>query len=156
MAFVALPFIWLFGPGVTAPGPRSAALAVFAGVLYMSGLAFYLWALQFEGAPFYQATPLLGYALGYFVLGETLSNTQLIGGAEHPRVEVQCAAGSRDAHLRAVDGSKLPVFKIFALRDQFWPTTFWMYAGEAAVASYRSQFVGRALAPCYPSRRRTN
>src|ERR1039457_7417898 len=40
------------------------------------------------------------------------------------------------------------IFKIFALRDEFWPTTFWMYAGEAlfgaalfAIASFRKPFV---------------
>src|ERR1700681_294317 len=39
------------------------------------------------------------------------------------------------------------IFKIFALRDDFWPTTFWMFVGEAlfgaallAIASYRRQF----------------
>jgi hypothetical protein len=41
------------------------------------------------------------------------------------------------------------IFKIFAVRDQFWPTTFWMFVGEAmfgaallAMAPYRRQFVG--------------
>ncbi len=40
------------------------------------------------------------------------------------------------------------IFKIFALRDEFWPTTFWMFVGEAlfgaallGVASYRRQFI---------------
>jgi hypothetical protein len=40
------------------------------------------------------------------------------------------------------------IFKVFALRDEFWPTTFWMFAGEAlfgaallAVASYREEFI---------------
>jgi hypothetical protein len=40
------------------------------------------------------------------------------------------------------------IFKMFALRDEFWPTTFWMFVGEAlfgaallAVGSYRKQFM---------------
>jgi hypothetical protein len=40
------------------------------------------------------------------------------------------------------------IFKIFALRAEFWPTTFWMFAGEAlfgaallAIGSYRRQFL---------------
>jgi hypothetical protein len=40
------------------------------------------------------------------------------------------------------------IFKIFALRDEFWPTTFWMYADEAlfgaallTIASFRKAFV---------------
>jgi len=39
------------------------------------------------------------------------------------------------------------IFKMFALRDDFWPTTFWMFVGEAlfgaallSIASYRRQF----------------
>jgi drug/metabolite transporter (DMT)-like permease len=40
------------------------------------------------------------------------------------------------------------IFKMFALSDDFWPTTFWMFVGEAlfgaallAVRSYRRQFI---------------
>ena len=50
------------------------------------------------------------------------------------------------------------IFKAFAVKDEFWATTFWMFAGEAvfgvvflSIASYRAQFLhlvrtnGRAL-----------
>jgi hypothetical protein len=40
------------------------------------------------------------------------------------------------------------IFKMFALSDDFWPTTFWMLVGEAlfgaallAIPSYRRQFI---------------
>lgn len=164
IGLVALPFIWFFGPDVIAPGLRSAMLTAFAGVLYMGGLLFYLWALQFEEAsvvaPFYQATPLFGYGLGYFVLGEALSNTQLAGGALviSGTLLVSLNTGARASKFNgrlaalmltcalSMAVSSL-IFKVFALQDEFWPTTFWMYAGEAAfgaamlaVASYRKQF----------------
>ena len=51
----------------------------------MGAMLFYLRALQSEEAsvvaPFFQAVPLFGYALAYFVLGETLSVVQMAGGA---------------------------------------------------------------------------
>ena len=57
----------------------------FSGVLYMSGMLFYLQALQSDEAsavaPFYQAAPLFGYVLGYVVLGEELTPIQMGGGA---------------------------------------------------------------------------
>src|SRR5581483_6690950 len=41
------------------------------------------------------------------------------------------------------------IFKAFAIKDEFWVTTFWMFAGEAlfgavflAMPHYRKQFVG--------------
>ena len=51
----------------------------------MTGITFYLRALQGHEAsmvaPFFQCSPLFGYILAYFVLGETLSPRQLLGGA---------------------------------------------------------------------------
>jgi uncharacterized membrane protein len=163
-----LPFIWWFAPAVAAVGLANAALMAFSGVLYMGAMLFYLRALQSEEAsvvaPFFQAAPLFGFGLGYLVLGETLSPTQMAGGAlivggtllvslrSDPR-----AAGARGkfnlrlAALMLACALSLAVssliFKIFALRDEFWPTTFWMFAGEAlfgaallAIAPYRRQF----------------
>jgi len=137
----------------------------FSGVLYMSGMLFYLRALQSEEAsavaPFYQAAPLFGYVLGYVVLGEALTPIQMGGGAliiaGTVLVSLQfdqrkTAFNIRLAALMLACALSLAVssliFKIFALRDEFWPTTFWMYAGEAlfgaallTIASFREAFV---------------
>lgn len=159
----ALPFIWSFEPSVTALGLRGAAVMGFSGLLYMGAMLLYLRALQAEEAsvvaPFYQAAPLFGYILGYAVLGERLSDLQMLGGGL-----IVCGAGlaslqfgnqkrfnGRLAGLMLVCALALAVssliFKIFAVRGDFWPTTFWMYAGEAAfgaalllVPAYRNQF----------------
>jgi len=108
---------------------------------------FYLQALQSNEAsvvaPFYQATPIFAYVLAYVVLGEVLSRTQIIGG-------LLIVAGTALASFGLGTKSKLNVrlvilmlacalalavssviFKLFAIRDDFWPTTFWTYAGEA-------------------------
>ena len=165
IGLVALPFIWLLAPDVLGVGLKGALLTAFAGVLYMGGMLFYLRALQFEEAsavaPFYQAAPLFGYVLGYVVLGETLSPPQLVGGAlivgGTALVSLQSGTSKakfkgRLAALMLACALSLAVsaliFKLFALQDEFWPTTFWMYGGEAlfglallGVSSYRRQFL---------------
>src|SRR5882672_10705926 len=159
-----LPIIWLYRPTVIALEVKSMLLMALAGILYMGAMYFYLRALQSEEAsviaPFYQAAPLFGYALGYLVLGETLTPMQVIGGASIVGgtllVSLGPAAGGkfrvRVATLMLVCAFALAlsslIFKIFAVREQFWATTFWMFVGEAifgaallAIASFRQEFI---------------
>jgi uncharacterized membrane protein len=165
VGLITLPFIWFLVPGVADIGPAHAALMAFSGLLYMGAMLFYLRALQSEEAsvvaPFFQAAPLFGFVLGYVVLGETLSPAELTGGALIVGGTVLVSLRS-DLHKSKFNGrlaalmlacalslavSSL-IFKIFALRAEFWPTTFWMFAGEAlfgaallAIGSYRRQFL---------------
>jgi uncharacterized membrane protein len=159
-----LPFIWLYQPDVLDFDARSIALMVLSGFLYMGAMYLYLQALQSEEAsviaPFYQASPLFGYALGYLVLGETLTPMQVIGGAliigGTLLVSLGPKAGGkfrlRVAALMLVCAFALAlsslIFKIFAVREQFWATTFWMFVGEAIfgvallmVSSFRQEFI---------------
>jgi len=165
IGLLTLPFIWFFEPKVMSVSIGSAALMAFAGALYMVGMLFYLQALQSEEAsavaPFYQAAPLFGYVLAYLVLGETLSPAQMAGGAliiagtmlvsvrseSHQAVFKFRLAALMLACAFSLAVSSL-IFKIFALRDEFWPTTFWMYAGESSfgwarliIVRYRRQFI---------------
>jgi uncharacterized membrane protein len=169
IGLLALPFIWLLDPKVVSVGLANAALMALSGILYMGAMLFYLRALQSEEAsvvaPFFQAAPLFSFVLGYVVLGETLSSTQMAGGAliiggtvlvslrPDPRnTKVKARFNFRLAALMLACALSLAVssliFKIFALRDDFWPTTFWMFVGEAlfgatllAIRSYRMQFL---------------
>ena len=145
---VLMPFIWMFQPSVTSAGARNIALIVFSGILYMSALLLYLRALQAEEAsvvaPYFQAGPLFGYALAYFVLGETLTGRQLAGGVlilvgalivsvrfdQGPRIFKARLAALMLPCGYAIALSGL-IFKIFAIEVEFWTTTFWMFAGEA-------------------------
>jgi uncharacterized membrane protein len=167
IGLITLPFIGVLAPGVAAVGLANAALMGFSGILYMGAMLFYLQALQTEEAsvvaPFFQAGPLFGFVLGYAVLGETLSPAQVAGGAlivggtllvslrSQPHGTQKARFNTRLAALMLACALALAVssliFKIFALRDEFWPTTFWMFVGEAlfgaallCVASYRRQF----------------
>jgi uncharacterized membrane protein len=165
VGLLMLPFIWYFQPGVTTPTIGAIAVIAFSGILYMGAMLLYLQALQSEEAsvvaPFFQASPLFGYALGYLVLGEKLSGRQLTGGvliiagALIVSLRPGATAGAfklRLAMLMLGCGFVLSVasliFKIFAIEVEFWTTTFWVFAGEAVfgaallmVASYRNQFI---------------
>ena len=168
-----LPFIWFFEPSVTAPGAGNIALIVFSGILYMSAMLLYLQALQREEAsvvaPYFQAGPLFGYVLAYLVLGETLSGRQMAGGVmilvgavtvsvRFPHSSPTGGAGegrrfkARLAALMLACGFAMAlsglIFKVFAIKVEFWTTTFWMFVGEALfgcalllVPSYRKQFM---------------
>ncbi len=145
---LTLPFIAYFEPEFASIPPRSIALIVLSGILYMGAMLFYLRALQSEEAsvvaPFFQAVPLFGYVLAYFFLGETLSLRQMAGGA-------MIVAGTLSVSLRLDGGARVfklrlallmlacglaaalsgLIFKIFAIEVEFWTTTFWMFVGEA-------------------------
>jgi uncharacterized membrane protein len=160
-----LPIIWYYEPSVLGPGAGSIALIILAGILYMTALLLYLQALQSEEAsvvaPFFQAGPLFGYVLAYFVLGETLSPRQMAGG-------VLIILGALIVSIRFGQSMKVfkarlallmlacgfimalssLIFKVFAIRVEFWTTTFWMFVGEGIfgaalllIPSYRKQFI---------------
>jgi uncharacterized membrane protein len=161
---VLLPVIWWYRPdALSLPWPDALAVA-FAGILYLGALWFYLAALQSEEAsvvaPLFQGSAVFGYLLGYLVLGETLSAMQTIGGlliiAGSALLSVGTGARTglniRLVALMLVATFALAlsslIFKIFAIRDEFWTTTFWMFVGEAvfgaaliAVPTYRATFV---------------
>jgi len=161
----ALPVIWAFEPKVLALSWLATGVMTVSGILYMGAMLFYLRAIQSEEAsvvaPLFQANTLFTFALGLLFLHEMPRWYQLLGAA----LVVAGAVGlSLDRHLRP--GSFKPrlvllmlaatfvlalsgvVFKLFAVSDAFWPTTFWTFVGEAifgaailAVPQYRRQFV---------------
>jgi drug/metabolite transporter (DMT)-like permease len=158
-----LPPIFVYQPAVIELSLTGMALLAFAGLLYMTAIFFYLQALQWEEAsvvaPFFQAAPLFGYVLGYFVLGERLSEMQMLGGVA---IVAGCVllslgrGGNRRFKTRLVVlmlacafslSLASLIFKVFAIREDFWPATFWAFVGQAvfggvllAIAEYRRQF----------------
>jgi drug/metabolite transporter (DMT)-like permease len=164
MGLVLMPIIAWFEPGVFHRDGLSIGLMALSGLLYMGGITFYLRALQGHEAsmvaPFFQSSPLFGAALAYLVLGETLTGQQLFGGALIISGVLSVSIGSgpkrerfrwKPAALMLCAGFILSlstlIFKAFAVRDEFWATTFWMFAGEAlygvailGIGRYRRQF----------------
>jgi uncharacterized membrane protein len=164
MGLSLMPIIAFFDPGVLQRDLVSIALMTLSGVLYMGGITFYLRALQGHEAsvvaPFFQSSPLFGYVLAYLVLGETLTGTQLLGGLLIVTgiLSVSVAARRREpfrwrlAALMLCCGFVMSlstlIFKAFAVREEFWATTFWMFAGEAlfgfgflCISYYRGEFI---------------
>lgn len=148
IGLVLLPFIALYAPGVTSLPLASIVVIAATGLLYMVAMYFYLRALQSNEAsivaPFYQAAPLFAYGLAYVVLGEVLTRSQLagalliVGGTVFASLNVSGAKSRINVRLVllmlacafSLAVSSI-VFKLFAVREEFWPTTFWTYAGEA-------------------------
>jgi uncharacterized membrane protein len=165
IGILMLPFIWYFEPGVVRHDLGSIGLMTLSGVLYLSAMLLYLKSLQGEEAsvvaPFFQAGPLFGYVLAYLVLGEVLTLRQMTGGALivlgtlfvsmrfgknakrfKARLAVQMLTCSFISALAGL------IFKVFALKVEFWTTIFWMFVGEAIVGAalllitpYRQEFM---------------
>ena len=165
MGLALMPIIAWFDPAVFHRDFLGTLLMTLSGILYMVGITFYLRALQDNDAavvsPFFQASPLFGYALAYLVLGETLSLVQLLGGALiiGGVLSVSIVGGKSRQRFRwklaalmltcgFIMSLSTLIFKAFAVKDEFWATTFWMFAGEAiygvallCIPSYRAQFM---------------
>jgi len=119
----------------------SIGLIALSGLLYMGGITFYLRALQGHEAsmvaPFFQSLPLFGAALAYLVLGETLTGWQLLGGALiiSGMLFVSIDRGAKRERFRwklaalmlcagFILSLSTLIFKAFAVKDEFWATTF--------------------------------
>jgi drug/metabolite transporter (DMT)-like permease len=150
---------------IFAIGPTGIAVTALSGLMYLGAIYFYLRALQQEEAsviaPLFQTSTLFTYAIAYLVLHESLSGVQLGGGA---LVMASAAVSSYEPGGRrrfkwsivvpilictATVAASSVMFKFFAIRDAFWPVTFWSFAGQAvfgavllAIPRIRRQFLG--------------
>ncbi len=85
MSIAILPLLYLIDPTVLEIGFKNMLIMVLVGTLNMLVLWFYLLALKDEEASivivFYQLVPIMGFGLGYLILGETLNQMQVIAMA---------------------------------------------------------------------------
>jgi uncharacterized membrane protein len=164
MGLLFLPVIRLLRPIAIPPVADLLAIGA-AGILYMGAMFFYLQALRSEEASviavFFQATPVFAYGLGYLALGESPSLRQISGGLLIIAAVAALSYGPRRSAVLFKSRTSLLMlacamcsavssvaFKAFAIHDEFWTTTFWTYAGEAAVGAvilsigrYRGEFL---------------
>lgn len=165
IGLVVLPFIALFDHAALSPGWKPALAVTCSGLLYMTGMYFYLKALKGEEAsvvaPFFQAAPLFAYFLGLLVLDEQLTAKQLLGGGLIVLGGALLSfesGGRRRFRLRllllmlaaalALALSSV-IFKAVAEDAKFWTSAFWSYVGEAlfgfgvlALPGMRREFFG--------------
>jgi uncharacterized membrane protein len=159
-----LPLIWWIEPALLKPSLTAIAVMTASGVLYMGAILFYLRAIQSEEAsvvaPLFQASTLFTFLLGYLFLRERLAIAQLLGVGL-----IICGALSlsfrRGPKARKFKSSLIALmlgatfvmslstvlFKFFAIRGDFWTTTFWTFVGEGLfgvllllMPGYRRQF----------------
>ncbi|MFH1896094.1 MAG: EamA family transporter [bacterium] len=161
-----LPLIAFFRPEVLSFSPTSI-LIVINGFLYILAILPYFYAIRKDETsicvPLFQLIPVFSYVLAYMILGETLTNNQLLGG-------LLVVSGAIGMSLDLSDGKRIKFkkevfwlmtlssvifalnflfFKYFAIQSSFWFASFWEYIGFAIFAflliifvrSYREQFV---------------
>ncbi len=161
----ALPVVMYIEPNVFDVNIALAIILAINGALVVISIVLYFYALQVDEVsfvvPFYQTIPIFGFILGYFILGETLNFNQglasliiLVGalilsfevGLGKIRFKKKVVLLMLTASLfYAINGV---VFKLIAIDDGFWPSTFWSLVGKvilgfaflAFIPSYRKQF----------------
>lgn len=164
IGLVGLPFIAVF-VDVTSIGAIGIAVTTLSGLLYLTAMYFYLRALQQEEAsviaPLFQTSTLFTYAIAYFVLHETLTPARLGGGllVMAGALIVSYEPGHRHRlklsillpilACTATLAASAVIFKFFAVKNAFWPVTFWTFTGEALFGAVllglprvRRQFLG--------------
>jgi uncharacterized membrane protein len=160
-----LPFIFWIEPGIFNPAPVAILVMTICGILYMGAMLFYLRAIQSEEAsvvaPLFQASTLFTFLLGYLFLGERLGPAQFAGGAlvvgGALGLSLESGLNLRRFKVRLlllmlaatfILALSTVLFKYFAVRDDFWTTTFWTFAGQGLFGialllrgAYRRQFL---------------
>ncbi len=161
-----LPILLLFSTDVLDVPVHFILLLIAIGIIEVFGFMTYLYALDKDETsvvvPLFQIMPIFAYTTGFFLLGETLSKTELGGsllimlGAiilslDLTRVKtkfktaifflviISCAIFALDA----------AIFKLVALEENYWTVVFWSSFGDsiaaiffiAFVGSYRNQFL---------------
>jgi uncharacterized membrane protein len=165
IGLVMLPFILFFKPETLHLPFGSILVMITSGILYMGALLFYLRAIQSTEAsviaPMFQISTLFTFLLGFLILGETLTTINALGAfliiAGALSLSIDTKGHFHAPKIRIlflmllctfVLALSTVIFKFFAIREEFWSTAFWTYAGEALfgvgillIPKYYKQFV---------------
>lgn len=167
IGIITLPFLFLANPAVLGVGTLNIILLLLNSALAAIVLWLYFEALKEEEASivvlFYQLIPVFGVVLGYVLLDEVLTGTQLLAialvllGTMIVSVEIdmdnkfrlrrRTAMLMTLAALLAAFESVL--FKYVAITETIWISLFWEYVGLSVigillfclVGSYRNDFL---------------
>jgi uncharacterized membrane protein len=140
-------------------------LLFITGILTIVWIVFYLFALEIEEVsnvvPWFLTVPIFGYILGYFFLGETLSNKELLGSLTIligvALVSIDWKNGNRKLKHKPVLYMSIAcflvalsgvIFKYVTIENDFWISSFWEYVGLGVtgiliylfVPKYRNEF----------------
>lgn len=162
----ALPIILIINPDVSDISLFQCLILITIGILVVFSILFYLYALKIDEAtfvvPFYQTVPIFGFILAYFILGETLTRTQIFASIA---ILFGALVLSFDIQNKSIRFKKKVVilmitaslfyaisdvlFKFVAIERGFWISTFWSLVGKVLIgivfftfiSSYRKQFL---------------
>lgn len=167
LSALALPILFLVDSTILSVGGRNILILALVGILNVLVLWCYLLALKDEEASiavvFYQLVPVFGYGLGYFILGEVLTQLQLIAmaivilGTSIVAFEIEADNKFKlrkntivlmvaAAFFWALESV---IFKAVALEENVWRSLFWEHLMLALVGvgifmfmrSYRKHFL---------------
>jgi drug/metabolite transporter (DMT)-like permease len=138
--------IWIFIPNVFQIPTIDKMLLFVCGVLTIVWIILYLFSLEIEEAsaivPWFLSVPVFGYILGYFFLGEKLTNNQLIG-AGIIFIGLILISFNFESGKKRLKGKHVfymffaciaiavsgVVFKYVTIGNDFWISSFWEYLG---------------------------
>lgn len=148
-SLIVVPVIAYFGLGVIDIPLGDRFVVILSGFLYMTGLLFYLRALQKEDAsvvsPLFQTIPIFGFILGFLFLSElptliqTLGGLVILGGSvvlslnftgTHGRIKTTLILQMLAVALALALSAML--FKLLAAEYSFWTLIFWSAVGEVS------------------------
>lgn len=163
---LVLPIIGYFQPHVLDVSSINILILLITGVINAMGVLFYLYALNHDEAsiiaPFFQMYPVIAFILGYVVLGEKVTNINIVGSIliiigsialsfdfKSKYIEIKSkilALMTLSAILFALHGV---LFKLVVLKETFWLSSFWEYAGLLLTGilffvfsrKYRNEFI---------------
>lgn len=166
-SIIALPIIYFIHPNVfeTITLFRAVVLMLNGAVL-VAAIIFYLYALADDEAsyvaPLFQLVPILSFILGFFILGETLTGSQIwaalliLMGSFLLSLELKGKKTSVKLKLLLLmTGSSTCyalsaiIFKLIAVEQGFLDSLFWDLAGKfvfglilfVSIRSYHEQFI---------------
>ncbi|MFA6006745.1 MAG: EamA family transporter [Candidatus Paceibacterota bacterium] len=165
-SIVALPVLTYFEPSVLDVTLLQGVYLALNGMLVVFAFLAYFYALTYDEAsyvvPWYQTIPIFGFILGYFILGEKISQTQALASAFilAGAIILSLDFGGKKMHFKrevaflmlgasllyAINGV---VFKVIATDAGFWVSVFWGLVGKvilgfaflAFIPSYRNQYL---------------
>jgi drug/metabolite transporter (DMT)-like permease len=165
-SFVVLPLLALRNPAVLSLSGREIGLLLIGGALNICGVILSLYAMQKDEASvvttLFQLVPVFSYGLAWLVLGEALSAVQIaaalliMSGAAlisldltKQRVVLKGAVVVLMTIGSLLLATNAILFKLVAVSNDFWVSTFWSYASLAIVGvalfafvrPYREQFL---------------
>ena len=158
--------IAIFKPSVLILNWKIASLIVFNSFLFILYLFPYFRALRKADTSvvvtLFQTIPVFSFILAFFILGETLTNFQIVGSALIilGAIGISLSFHKGKFHLTKevlflqllasfLISLNYILFKLFALDTDFWTTSFWQYLGFfifglillICFKSYRKDFV---------------